>query len=88
MINDHCRQYRGKMLDRVTFDVVAKMIDGDLAEWTSVWLTKTLAFRKKCPIPPNIEDMPPVIGPQWIAQSHVSVSSRRHRRSCHVPDQA
>ena len=65
MITTHCREYRSKMYDQATFDIVAKMIDDDLAEWTSMWLTKTLAFRKKHQSPPHIEDMPPVIGPQW-----------------------
>ena len=64
MITSHCREYRSKMHDRATFDMVAKMIDDDLAEWTSARLTKTLAFRKH-QIPPHIEGMPPVIGPQW-----------------------
>ena len=65
MITSHCREYRSKMHDRATFDMVAKMIDDDMAEWTSAWLTETLAFRKKHQNPPHIEDMPPVIGPQW-----------------------
>ena len=64
MITTYWRQYRSKMLDQVTFDMVAKMIDDDLAEWKSEWLKQTLAFRKKYTSPPHIEDMPPVIGPQ------------------------
>ena len=65
LIRDHCRQHRGKMQDPGTFKMMADMVDDDLGRWSSAWFTRALAFQKQHQTPPEIEFMPPVIGPQW-----------------------
>ena len=66
LICDHCRQHRGKMQDPGTFKMMADMVDDDLGRWSSAWFTRALAFQKQHQTPPEIEFMPPVIGPQWM----------------------
>ena len=66
LIRDHCRQHRGKMQDPGTFKMMADMVDDDLGRWSSAWFTRALAFQKQHQTPPEIEFMPPVIGPQWM----------------------
>ena len=65
LIRDHCRQHRSKMQDPGTFKMMADMVDDDLGRWSSAWFPRALAFQKQHQTPPEIEFMPPVIGPQW-----------------------
>ena len=65
LIHDHCRQHQSKMLDPATFKMTADMVDNDLGRWSSAWFTRALVFQKQHQTPPEIEFMPPVIGPQW-----------------------
>ena len=65
LIRDHCRQHRGKMQDPGTFKMMADMVNDDLGRWSSAWFITALAFQKQHQTPPEIEFMPPVIGPQW-----------------------
>ena len=64
LIRDHCRQHRSKMQDPGTFKMMADMVDDDLGRWSSAWFTRALAFQTQHQAPPEIEFMPPVIGPQ------------------------
>ena len=70
LIRDHCRQHRGKMQDPGTFKMMADMADDDLGRWSSASFTRALAFQKQHQTPPEIEFMPPVIGPQWTVIGH------------------
>ena len=73
VIRDHCRQHRGKMQDPGTFKMMVDMVDDDLGRWSSALLTRALAFQKQHQKPPEIEFMPPVIGPQWTV---IGITSR------------
>ena len=66
LIHDHCRQHRSKIQDPAAFKMIADMVDDDLGRWSSAWFTRALAFQKQHQMPPEIEFMPPVIGPQWM----------------------
>ena len=66
LIRDHCCQHRSKIQDPATFKLMADMVDDDLGRWSLAWLTRALAFQKQHQTPPEIEFMPPVIGPQWM----------------------
>ena len=65
LIRDHCRQHRSKMQDPVIFKMMADMVDDDLGRGSLAWFTRALAYQKQYETPPEIEFMPPVIGPQW-----------------------
>ena len=63
LIRDHCRQHRSKIQDPTIFKKMAGMVDDDLGRWSLAWFTRALAFQKQHQTPPEIEFMPPVIGP-------------------------
>ena len=66
LIRDHCRQHRSKMQDPETFKMMGEIFDNDLGRLSSAWFTRALAFQKQHQTSPEIEFMPPAIGPQWM----------------------
>ena len=42
------------------------MVDDDPGRGSSAWFTRALAVQKQHQTPPEIDFMPPVIGPQWM----------------------
>lgn len=53
------------MEDEATFDMVDDLVDDDLRDWSSALANTALSFKKQHPNPPEIELMPPVVGPRW-----------------------
>ena len=86
LIRDHCSQHRSKMQDPATVKIMADMVDDDLGQGSSAWFTRALAVQKQHQTPPEIDFMPPVIGPQWTIIGDYIAGGRLHNvtaRSTH-----
>ncbi|CAM9283871.1 unnamed protein product, partial [Sphacelaria rigidula] len=65
LLRAHCRKWPAKMLEPEVCAMMESLVDDDLGRWSSSLFTSAVVFQRQHPTPPNIEDMPPVVTPQW-----------------------
>lgn len=66
--------------------MLADMVDEDLGLWAAAWLAETVTFTKEYDTAPSIEQMPPVMGPQWtVLANFIAGGGLRNLRLRHGP---